>query len=117
MAIIFIEYPKCSTCQRAKAWLEKHHIHFTDRHIVENPPKENEIRAWIESGQININKLFNTSGLLYRKLGLKEKIKILSDVQKIALLSSDGMLIKRPILITNKGMTAGFDEKRWLDLI
>ena len=117
MKVIFIEYPKCSTCQKAKKWLENNKIEFTDRHILEETPTKEELKNWIEKSQCDIKKFFNTSGLKYKELNLKEKLSKMKDEEKIELLSSDGMLIKRPLLITNDRILIGFKEKEWEELL
>ena len=117
MANLFIEYPKCSTCQKAKKWLESSNIKFEDRNIVENNPTEKELTKWISESGKEIKKWFNTSGLKYKSLNLKEKLPEMSDSEKIKLLSSDGMLVKRPILISEKGILTGFKEDEWKDLL
>ena len=117
MINLFIEYPKCSTCQKAKKWLESSNIKFEDRNIVENNPTEKELTKWISESGKEIKKWFNTSGLKYKSLNLKEKLPEMSDSEKIKLLSSDGMLVKRPILISEKGILTGFKEDEWKDLL
>lgn len=116
MQNIFIEYPKCSTCKKAKKWLEDNSIKFVDRNIVEETPTVEELTEWIGKSGEEIKKWFNTSGLKYKELNLKEKLITMTDEEKIKLLSSDGMLIKRPLLITNKGAVAGFKEDKWKKL-
>ena len=111
--MLFIEYPKCSTCQKAKKWLESHKIEFTDRHIVENNPTYDELKEWYEKSDLPLKKFFNTSGLKYKELNLKEKLPNMSDTQKIELLSTNGMLIKRPLFINDKVVLVGFKEKQW----
>lgn len=113
MKNLFIEYPKCSTCQRAKKWLESHNIEFIDRHIVENNPTEEELSKWIKQSNKDIKKWFNTSGMKYKELNLKDKLVDMSEEDKIKLLASDGMLVKRPILITEKDIFIGFREAEW----
>lgn len=117
MKTLFVAYPKCSTCQKAKKWLEQNHISFEERHIVENNPKKEELRKWISLSKKEIKKFFNTSGLKYKELNLKEKLPTMSDKEKITLLASDGMLIKRPLLITKEKIYIGFKEKEWEELI
>lgn len=117
MKNIFIEYPKCSTCKKAKKWLEENKIEFSDRNIVENNPNCKELAEWIKISGLEIKKWFNTSGLKYKELNLKEKLNKMTDEEKIELLSTDGMLVKRPILITKNGITAGFKEEIWKELI
>lgn len=117
MENLFIEYPKCSTCKKAKKWLEENNILFEDRNIIENNPTEKELREWIIKSRKEIKKWFNTSGLKYKSLNLKEKLLNMTDEEKIKLLASDGMLVKRPILITEKGILIGFKEEEWKDLL
>ena len=102
MKNIFIEYPKCSTCKKAKKWLEKNNIEFIDRNIVEETPTVEELIEWIQKSGKELKKWFNTSGLKYKELNLKDKLVTMSDKEKIELLASDGMLIKRPVLVSNK---------------
>ena len=113
MKNLFIEYPKCSTCQKAKKWLIQHNVEFTDRNIVTDVPTEEELEKWIKMGGEEIKKWFNTSGLRYKELQLKEKLPSMTDKEKISLLASDGMLIKRPLLIADKGILIGFKEAKW----
>lgn len=113
----FIEYPKCSTCKKAKKWLEDNKVEFLDRNIIEETPTEKELTEWIEKSGQDIKKFFNTSGLKYKELNLKEKLTNMSDKEKIKLLARDGMLIKRPLLITDKGISAGFKEDNWKKIL
>ena len=117
MKNIFIEYPKCSTCKRAKKWLEENNIDFIERNIVEEIPKVEELNEWIKKSEQEIKKWFNTSGLKYKELKLKDKLETMTDKEKIELLSSDGMLIKRPILVSDKGIFIGFKEDNWKQLL
>lgn len=111
--ILFIEYPKCSTCQKAKKWLETHNIKFEDRHIVEQNPTEEELTRWISDSGLDIKRFFNTSGLKYKDLGLKDKLPDMTQEEKIKLLSTDGMLVKRPLIISKDHILTGFKEKEW----
>ena len=113
MKNLFIEYPKCSTCQKAKKWLESNDIEFTDRHIIENNPTEKELNKWIKQSKKDIKKWFNTTGMKYKELNLKDKLINMSEEDKIKLLASDGMLVKRPILVTEKDILIGFREAEW----
>ena len=113
MKNIFIEYPKCSTCKKAKKWLEDKNIEFIDRNIVEVTPKFEELTEWIQKSEEELKKWFNTSGLKYKELNLKDKLVTMSDKEKIELLASDGMLIKRPVLVSDKGIFTGFKEDKW----
>lgn len=113
MKNIFIEYHKCSTCKKAKKWLEENKINFIERNIVTETPTIGELTEWIKTSGQEIKKWFNTSGLKYKELNLKEKLSTMTDKEKIELLASDGMLIKRPILISEKGIFIGFKEEIW----
>ncbi len=117
MKCLFIEYPKCSTCKNAKKWLIQNNIEFEDRNIVENTPTKEELEKWIKQSKKEFKKFFNTSGLKYKELNLKEKLPNMTDKEKIELLSSDGMLIKRPLLITDKEILVGFKEKEWEEVL
>ena len=107
--MLFIEYPKCSTCKKAKKYLEEHGIEFEDRHIVEENPTKEELAEWIRISGKPIKKFFNTSGMKYRELGLKDKLPEMSEEEQIELLASDGMLVKRPLLIDGEMVLAGFE--------
>lgn len=111
--MIFIEYSKCSTCKKAKKFLLENNISFIDREIKTNTPTFEELNNWINKYSININKLFNTSGLVYRNLNLKDKINSLSYNEKLNLLSNNAMLIKRPLPISEKNLLIGFKEEEW----
>ncbi|EIJ80653.1 YusI [Bacillus methanolicus PB1] len=118
MALAFYWYPKCSTCRKAKKWLEDHNVTFKEIHIAENPPSRPELEEMIEKSGLELKKFFNTSGQKYRELGLKDKIKTASKDVLLDLLASDGMLIKRPIVTDGNKVTVGFREeefeKMWL---
>lgn len=111
--MLFIEYPKCSTCKKAKKFLEDNNQDFIDRNIITETPSKEELETWIKKYDIKLDKLYNTSGMKYRELNLKEKRQKMSEEEQLILLSSDGMLIKRPILITQKAMLTGFREQEW----
>lgn len=113
MKNIFIEYPKCSTCKKTKKWLEENNIEFEDRNIIEETPTIKELTKWIKESELDVKRWFNTSGLKYKELNLKEKLSNMSDKEKIELLASDGMLIKRPVLVSDKGIFIGFNEDKW----
>ena len=117
MKNLFIGYPKCSTCQKAKKFLDENNIKYSERHIVTETPTYEELKAIIEASGLPISKFFNTSGMLYRSMNLKEELKNSSDEEKIRLLSSNGMLIKRPILVKNKKVYVGFKEDEWKELL
>lgn len=111
--IYFIEYPTCSTCKKAKKYLSSLHIEFLSRDIKKDTPTKEELTNWIKTFNLPIHKLFNTSGLVYKELDLKNKLQTLSSDEKIELLASNGMLIKRPLLITDKTILIGFKEEVW----
>lgn len=110
---LFIEYPKCSTCQKAKKWLDDNKINYIDRNIVTETPSKEELKEWISKSDIDVRKFFNTSGMKYRELNIKEKIKDMSEDEIYGLLASDGMLIKRPLFISDNLILKGFKEKEW----
>ena len=113
MKNLFIEYPKCSTCQKAKKWLDENNIEYVDRNIVTETPTKNELKKWIPKSGLDVRKFFNTSGMKYRELNIKEKIKDMSEDEIYELLASDGMLIKRPLFIADTLILKGFKEKEW----
>ena len=112
--MLFIHYPKCTTCKRAKKWLDEKGVEYTERHIVEDNPTAEDLKTWHEKSGLPLKRFFNTSGMKYRELGLKDKLKDMSEEEQYALLSSDGMLVKRPIIVTDDGkVLVGFKEKEW----
>ena len=113
MKNLFIEYPKCSTCQKAKKWLDENNIEYVDRNIVTETPTKDELKKWIPKSGLDVRKFFNTSGMKYRELNIKEKIKDMSEDEIYELLASDGMLIKRPLFISDTLILKGFKEKEW----
>ncbi len=115
--MLFIEYPKCTTCQKAKKFLVDNNVDFTDRHIKEDNPTYDELKLWYEKSGLPLKKFFNTSGLLYKSMDLKNKLPQMSEDEQLKLLSTDGMLVKRPILITDTKILVGFRENEWLDAI
>ena len=112
----FIEYSKCSTCKKAKQFLNKNNIKYKDREIKDNTPTKEELTNWINNYNIEIKKLFNTSGLLYKEYKLKDKLDKMTEKEKIDLLANNAMLIKRPILVTDKKVLIGFKEKEWSEI-
>ncbi|MBU8880826.1 arsenate reductase family protein [Bacillus sp. FJAT-29790] len=118
MAFTFYWYPKCGTCRKAKKWLDEHRLAYEEVHIVENPPSRSELEHMYNESGLDIKKFFNTSGLKYRELGLKDKVKTSSDDELLDLLATDGMLMKRPILTDGQKVSVGFKEedyeKTWL---
>lgn len=111
--MLFIEYPKCSTCQKAKKWLDEHNLAYEDRHIVENNPTYEELKAWHAQSGLPLKKFFNTSGLLYKSMQLKDKLPQMSEDEQLKLLASDGMLVKRPVIVTDTVILTGFKEAEW----
>ena len=114
MSRLFVEYPKCSTCRKAKKYLEENQVDFIDRHIVEERPTENELTKWIQMSGLPVKKFFNTSGKLYKEMGLKDKLAQMSQEEQIKLLASDGMLVKRPLIIEENRVLVGFKEAEWV---
>ena len=117
MKYIFLWYPKCTTCQKARKWLEENNIVFEERHIVENNPSKKELKTWINQSDYDIKRFFNTSGLKYKELNLKEQLPSMSNDDKLKLLSTDGMLIKRPLLILEDNVLVGFSEEKWNEIL
>lgn len=115
--MLLIEYPKCSTCQKAEKFLDNHHISYEKRLIKEETPTKEELSTWIKKYGIDRNKLWNTSGIKYRELNQKVNLKSLSEEEQLSLLEKDGMLIKRPLLITDDKMIIGFKEQEYLSII
>lgn len=114
MAVLFIEYPKCTTCKKAKKWLDEHGVDYIDRHIVEDNPTADELAVWHERSGLPLRRFFNTSGMKYRELGLKAKLDAgMSDEEAFALLATDGMLVKRPLVISDDAVLVGFKEDAW----
>ena len=111
--MLFIEYPPCSTCQKAKKWLDARGVAYTDRHIKENNPTYEELKAWYEMSGLPLKKFFNTSGLVYKSLGLKDKLPTMTEDEQLRLLATDGMLVKRPLVIGDDFVLTGFKEKDW----
>lgn len=114
---LFIHYPKCSTCQKAKKWLEAQGVAFEARHIVEENPTAEELSKWIAASGQPVKKFFNTSGMKYKELALKDKLPSMTDEEQIALLATDGMLVKRPLVIGEGVVLAGFKEDKWAEAL
>lgn len=117
MSYIFIGYPKCSTCKKAKKFLDDNKIKYIEKHIVTETPTYEELKEIIDLSGLPVEKFFNTSGMLYRSMNLKEELQSCSKDEKIRLLSSNGMLIKRPLLINNKKVYVGFKENEWKEIL
>lgn len=113
--ILFVEYPKCSTCQKAKKWLLENQVEFEDRHIVEDNPSKEELRAWYGKSGLPLKRFFNTSGMKYKELKLKDKLPDMTEEEQLELLASDGMLVKRPVLVGEDFVLTGFKEKEWIE--
>lgn len=111
--MLFICYPKCSTCRKAKTWLEDHNISYELRDIKEENPTAQELSEWQKKSGLPLKKFFNTSGMLYREMGLKDKLKTMTDQEMLDLLATDGMLVKRPILVTDDTVLVGFKETEY----
>lgn len=116
MKYLFVNYPKCSTCAKAKKWLEENGIEFDSRHIVENNPTKEELKKWIALSGQPLKKFFNTSGILYREMNLKERVAENNEDELLDILSSNGMLVKRPLLIGKDRVLIGFKEKEWEEI-
>ena len=115
--MLFLEYPPCTTCKKAKKWLQDHDLEFTPRHIKEQKPTAEELDGWQKQSGLELKKFFNTSGMRYRDLGLRDKLPAMSREEQLALLASDGMLVKRPILVTEDTVLVGFKEAQWEKLL
>ena len=114
MSVLFIEYPKCTTCKKAKKWLDEHGVVYTDRHIVEENPTAEELAAWQQRSGLPVRRFFNTSGMKYRELGVKVKLDAgMTDEEAFELLATDGMLVKRPLVVTDTAILVGFKEASW----
>ena len=109
----FICYPKCSTCQKARKWLEANHLEFTERHIVEENPSYEELKEWYAESGHPLKKFFNTSGMLYKEMQLKDKLPTMSEEEQLKLLATNGMLVKRPLIVIGNIILTGFKEAEW----
>lgn len=115
--MLFIQYPPCSTCKKAKVWLDDHALSYTERHIKEDNPSYDELKAWYEMSGLPLKRFFNTSGLLYKSMGLKDKLPSMSEDEQLRLLATDGMLVKRPIIVSGDTVLTGFKEAEWQRLL
>ena len=111
--MLFIEYPKCTTCKKAKKWLDDKGVKYDDRHIVEDNPTFDELKKWYEKSGLPLKRFFNTSGLLYKSMELKDKLPTMSEEEQLKLLATDGMLVKRPLVIGKDFVLVGFKESEW----
>ena len=117
MSILFIEYPKCSTCKKAKKWLDEQKVEYADRHIVEDNPSFEELKAWYEKSNLPLKRFFNTSGNLYKEMNLKDQLGQMSEEEQLKLLATNGMLVKRPLLIGDSFVLTGFKEADWSEVL
>lgn len=111
--MLFVEYPKCTTCRKAKKWLEENGVDYTDRHIAEENPTYEELKDWYQRSGLALKKFFNTSGQLYKEMKLKDKLPDMSEDEQLRLLATNGMLVKRPILVQESSVLVGFREEEW----
>ena len=111
--MLFVNYPKCSTCRKAKKWLDDHNFNYESKHIVDDNPTAFELRTWWEKSDLPLKRFFNTSGMKYRELKLKDKLPNMSEEEQINLLATDGMLVKRPIIVDDDCVLVGFKENEW----
>ncbi|MBQ8135175.1 MAG: arsenate reductase family protein [Clostridia bacterium] len=111
--MLFIYYPRCTTCKKAKKWLDEHELEYTERDIKDENPTYEELADWLKTGGLPIKKFFNTSGMLYREMQLKDKLPEMTEEEMLHLLATDGMLVKRPLLIDGTTVLTGFREKEW----
>ena len=118
MSVLFVEYPKCTTCKKAKKWLDEHGIEYVDRHIVEENPAAEELAAWKGRSGLPLRRFFNTSGIKYRELGIKAKLDAgMSEEDAFDLLATDGMLVKRPLIVGDDFVLVGFKEEQWAEAL
>ena len=115
--MLFIQYPPCSTCQKAKKWLDEHGLNYTERHIKEDNPGYDELKSWYEMSGLPLKRFFNTSGLLYKSMNLKDRLPAMSEEEQLRLLATDGMLVKRPIIVDGETVLTGFREAEWWCLL
>ena len=113
--MLFICYPKCSTCQKAKKWLDEHKIEYMERHIVSDNPAYEELKGWYSKSGLPLKKFFNTSGLLYKEMQLKDKLPTMSEEEQLQLLATNGMLVKRPLIVKGDAVLVGFKEAEWIE--
>lgn len=111
--MLFLEYPKCSTCKKAKKWLDEHQVAYDDRHIVEENPTFEELKDWHGRSGMSLKKFFNTSGMLYKEMKLKDKLPTMSEEEQLRLLATNGMLVKRPLIVDGNTVITGFKEAEW----
>lgn len=115
--MLFVQYPKCTTCKKAEKWLQDNHISYESRHIKEENPSYEELKEWYQRSGLDIKKFFNTSGNLYKEMKLKDKLLDMSEEEKLKLLATDGMLVKRPLIVMEDKVLTGFKESEWQEKI
>lgn len=115
MSILFLEYPPCSTCKKAKSWLDAHEVSHTARHMKDQNPTKEELTLWYKRSGLPLKKFFNTSGLLYKSMALKDKLPSMTEDEQLTLLATDGMLVKRPIIVADSFVLVGFKESEWTE--
>lgn len=115
--MLFLCYPKCSTCQKAKKWLDDHQIEYTERHIAEDNPTYEELSAWYRKSGLPLKKFFNTSGMIYKEMKLKDKLLLMNEDEQLKLLATNGMLVKRPMAVTEDQILVGFKIAEWESLL
>lgn len=115
--MLFVNYPKCTTCKKVEKWLKEHGLEYKARNIKEENPTEEELTEWVKRSGLLVKRFFNTSGMLYREMGLKDKLADMTEQEQIALLATDGMLVKRPLLVTESDVKVGFKEAEWSKLL
>ena len=115
--MLFLEYPKCSTCRKAKKWLDENGTAYEDRHIIEENPTKEELKEWCEKSGLPLKRFFNTSGMKYRELKLKDRLPDMSEDEQLTLLATDGMLVKRPLVIGDDFVLTGFKEQQWKETL
>lgn len=113
--MLFVYYPRCSTCQKAKKWLDENNLKYTERHIVEDNPTYEDLKDWYSRSGLPLKKFFNTSGLLYKDMKLKDKLPAMSEDEQLKLLASNGMLVKRPVVVDGDTVLLGFKEAEWAE--
>ena len=113
--MLFVYYPKCSTCQKAKKWLNEQNIEYTERYIVDNNPSYEELKEWYNKSGLPLKRFFNTSGLLYKEMQLKDKLPTMSEEEQLKLLATNGMLVKRPLVVNGDTVLVGFKEAEWAE--
>ena len=111
--MLFVYYPKCSTCRKAKKWLEENNLEFQEKDIVEDNPTVEELKEWYQKSDLPLKRFFNTRGMKYRELKLKDKLPEMSEDEQLELLATDGMLVKRPVIVTDDAVLTGFRQKEW----